>query len=786
METFAMSFNRSPKPSTRDDLRSIALIGTYVPRRCGIGTFTADLVTALRNSNAETRLSVVALNDAPSGYPYPDEVEFEISQNRLADYRIAAEFLNANRVDAVCVQHEYGIFGGEDGCHILKLLGQLRMPVVTTLHTILKDPSAGQKRTVQELAQLSDRLVTMSTTGQRFLTEVYGVETERIAIAPHGIPDVPFVDPSFYKDQFGVQGKKLLLTFGLLAPNKGLEHMIRALPAVARKHPDVVYIVVGTTHPHVRKVHGESYRIGLHRLARDLKVDDRIVFHDRYVDSKELYEFLAAADVYVTPYLGRDQIVSGTLAFAMGAGKAIVSTPYWYAAEMLADDRGQLVPFEDSESLAAAVIGLLDDEQRRQTLRKRAYTFSRECTWSNVGQRYLEIFLDAHQARARAPRMFAMTARSRGAALPEIDLGHMKRLSDETGILQHATYHVPNRHHGYCTDDNARALIVTAAARPHVPEEAELDELAIRYLAFLQHALDPASGAFRNFMGYDRKWTEDRGSGDSQGRAIWALGEASAKLANEHLRAISAGLLHECLPAVEGVVDLRSVAYCLLGLTAYLSRYGGDSAAKRVRQLLADRLHEAFRRSDESDWPWPEDTLRYANARLPHALLATGEALENPGMVDMGLHSLAWLVNVQTINGHFAPIGNNGWYRRGGERARFDQQPIEADALVGACADAFRITGDHVWLEQALSAFHWFLGENDVGKSLYDHATGGCRDGLCATGVSDNQGAESTLAWLSARVRIDALLAAEKTRWARDNGTLAPSQVDSPNTGATA
>jgi glycosyltransferase involved in cell wall biosynthesis len=758
---------RMREPSNLEALRSIALIGSYVPRRCGIATFTADLASGLAVASGGMHVEIVAMNDDRSGHDYPSEVEFEVGQNELADYRVAADHLNASRIDVVSVQHEYGIFGGVDGAHILKLIAQLRMPVVTTLHTVLSRPTAGQRKIVTELATLSDRLVVMSEKAKSFLSEVYQIDVRRVSVVPHGIPDVSFVDPNYYKDQFDVEGKKTLLTFGLLAPNKGIENAIRALPEIVARHPDVVYIVLGATHPHVKKASGEAYRLSLQQLARDLGVDDRVLFHDRYVDRETLCEFLGAADIYLTPYLNEEQIVSGTLAYAMGAGKAVVSTPYFYATEMLAEGRGVVVPFADSQALARSVIELLDDETARHAMRKRAYTHSRSAIWSEVGRRYLDLFAGVRWERQHRPRrLVSLAARQRATALPEIDLRHLRRLTDATGILQHAKHHVPDREHGYCTDDNARALIVALLAREHLTKTDELDEMAVTYLGFLKHAYNPQLKTFRNFMGYDRRWLEERGSPDSHGRAVWALGIAAAAIGDEGLRSFAAGLLHDALPALDETEDLRAQAFALVGLTAYLARFGGDTAVKRPRALLAEKLLRAFvEGAADPKWPWPENMLTYANARLPHALLEAGAQLENSEMVGQGLRSLAWLMEIQTIDGRFSPIGNQGFFEKGGRRARFDQQPIEATASVAACSTAFTVSGDRVWLDRAWLAFRWFLGHNDIGHGLYDHGTGGCRDGLMSTCVNDNQGAESTLAWLHALLQMHALQAAGELGW---------------------
>ncbi len=730
---------------------AIALIGTFLPRRCGIATFTFDLHQALAEEFREMEFWALAMNDIPAGYRYPVQVRFELDQKSLADYRLAADFLNINQVDAVCVQHEYGIYGGEYGSHILELLGRLRMPVVTTLHTVLKQPSPGQRKIIEELSRLSDRLVVMSHKASQILQDVYAVPEPKIEMIPHGIPDVPFVDPNFYKDQFGLEGRKVILTFGLVGPGKGLEYMIDALPAIVEKHPEVTYVVLGATHPHVKREQGESYRLSLQRRARDLGVEDHIMFHNRFVDLKELCEFLGAADVYVTPYLNREQIVSGTLAYAMGAGKATVSTPYWYAEEMLAEGRGRLVPFRDSESLAREVIDLFDNELERHAMRKRAYNFCRDMVWKEVARRYLGVFAEIRREREQRPRVVFHTPTLHDLPLeiPEPKLDHLYRLTDDTGILQHATFVVPDRVHGYCTDDNARALIVALQAAEVTTDSERTVELACRYLSFLGHAFNEDTGRFRNFMGYNREWLEREGSEDSHGRAIWGLGMAVALSRHHGLTGFAVQLFDRALPALLDMVSPRAWAFGLVGIHAYLRRFSGDSEARRVREALANRLFEMYQRNAADDWPWIENKLTYANGKIPHALLLSGQWLMRGEMVDAGLKSLRWLLDIQTDpKGHFVPVGNRGWYPRGGEKARYDQQPIEAHAMIEACLEAYNVTQDNSWIEEARRILEWFLGRNDLNQPLYDYRTGGCCDGLNADGVNRNQGAESTLACL--------------------------------------
>lgn len=747
-----------------DRVRNIAVVGNYLPRICGIATFTTDLVTALDSCSKDVGCWTVAMNDRLDGYRYPPRVRFEINQNVVDEYRLAREYLNINQVDIVCVQHEYGIFGGDAGNYLLQLLRGLRMPVVTTLHTVLKEPNADQKRVLHEIASLSSRIVVMAQRAAEFLVSIYGVPPEKVCLIHHGIPDMPFVDPSFYKDQFGVEGRKVVLTFGLLSRNKGIEYMIEALPAVVERHPDVVYVVLGATHPHVKKAQGEEYRQGLERLVRKRGVERNVMFLNRFVEPKELCEFLGAADVYVTPYLGETQIVSGTLAYAMGVGKATVSTPYWHAQEMLDDNRGVLCDFRDPGSLSRAVNELLEDDIQRNAMRKRAYTFSRNAVWSQVAVDYLALFNEVKAERANAPRGWSAlrTLDREKASLPEIKLKHLLAMTDDTGIVQHATYSVPDRAHGYCIDDNARALIAVVSARDLLPDAGILEDLQKRYLAFIDHAYNPKTGWFRNFMSYDRQWLEESGSEDSQGRTLWALGVCCALSKEEGCVALATKLFFKAIAVVKEFHHPRALSLSLVGIHAYLARFSGDSSAKRAREVLANKLFENFAGRDDPDWPWFDDRVTYANAKVPQALLLSGQWLQRHEMLCKGYQILDWLIGIQTQEGCFSPIGNNGWCCRGGPVVRFDQQPIEAQAMVETSLLASKMSGESRYLDMAHRSFSWFLGHNDLGQPLYDYATGGCRDGLTPDGPNLNQGAESTLAWLLSLISMHGYEAEQK------------------------
>jgi glycosyltransferase involved in cell wall biosynthesis len=739
-------------------LKSIVLIGNYLPRLCGIATFTTHLLESIALNAPDKACWAIAMNDRPEGYPYPSQVRFEINQSQLNEYSLAADLCNLNQVDVICLQHEYGIFGGKRGSFIIELLRDLNMPVVTTLHTILKDPNLQERHIIMQLAEISDRLVVMSERSVEFLRDIYQVPEEKIVLIHHGIPDVPFVKSDAYKDTFGVSGKKIILTFGLLSPGKGIEVVINALPEIVKVHPQVIYMVVGATHPHLKAEQGEDYRNSLYLRAKELGVSDHIVFHDRFVADEDLLEFIGAADIYVTPYLNEAQIISGTLAYALGMGKAVISTPYWHAQELLADERGRLVPFRDPVALAREVIDLLDHPDKCRAMQERAYHYGRKMVWSNVGRRYLDTFAVAKRQRLRknVPEHRLETLGLRQQQLPEIKLEYLHRMTDDTGMLQHAKYTVPDRGHGYCVDDNARALIVAVTLQDLQPMDSALSGLTAIYLGFLGHALNGQTGRFRNFMSYDRHWLEDTGSEDSHGRAVWGLGVAVALARDKGQVGFAVDLFHRALDSTEHFTHPRAIAFAIIGIHAYLSRYSGDSRGRRMRKILSDRLMQQFRDFATEDWPWCEDSLTYDNARLPQALLLSGQWLPDPEMREMGLRALDWLKQVQTDEEghHFAAIGNHGWFPKDGEKAQFDQQPIEAAAMVDACIEAFNCTQDEKWSAYAYRCLNWYQGENDLGVPLCDYATGGCRDGLEAQGANENQGAESTLSWLMALLTI--------------------------------
>ncbi|HVZ99315.1 MAG TPA: glycosyltransferase family 4 protein [Caulobacterales bacterium] len=727
-----------PRP-TSARLRRIALVGNFPPRRCGIATFTSDLRTAILSADPDLHCDVVAMNDQCAEYEYGPDVTRIIQDDVRENYEDVAQMLNEDGAELVCVQHEYGIFGGAAGDYILDLVRGLSCPIVTTVHTALDTPSADQARVLDELMRRSGRVVVMSEKGRDILMRVHGAAARKIEIIPHGAPDFPLVDPEQFKPRFGVQGRDVLLTFGLLSPNKGVENVIRAMPDIVRQRPNALYVVLGATHPSLVAREGEAYRERLMALAQELKVSDNVRFVNAYVETDELLAYLAAADVYVTPYLHEAQITSGTLAYAVALGKAIVSTPYWHAKELFADGAGVLTPFGDSSAIGAAIAELLVDPAARDALRARAYAKGREMIWPRIGQRYLRCFEAARQeARVRPARRAVPQAPSFAA---------VERMSDQCGMLQHGCGAVPDRNNGYCVDDNARALMLVHRANAAGLRRPQMERLSYVYAAFVEHAWNPERGRFRNFMAYDRRWLEDAGSGDSCGRAFWAACDTAVHAEDEELRRWGAQLAERVLPHVGEWRWLRSRAFVGLGLATLVAaaRDHDDlrpALAATVAPLLTELAHARRPR-----WPWFEPTLGYDNHRLPQVLLRAYEVLGEPALKRAGLETLAWLNALQTAaSGVFRPIGSQSFGRVYRRPAPYDQQPLEAAAAVDANWAAFDVTGDAEWAEEAHRAYAWFLGDNDAGLRLAAPG-GGCFDGLGPNGVNHNQGAESILAF---------------------------------------
>ncbi|MFM9940767.1 MAG: glycosyltransferase family 4 protein [Hyphomicrobiaceae bacterium] len=741
-------------------LRSLAFIGNHLPRRCGIATFTHDLHRAVATASPGIDTCVVAMNDPSGIYDYPQPVRFQIRDNAPNDYRRTAADLNDAGPDIVSLQHEYGIFGGEAGGNILELLSRLRMPIVTTLHTVLAAPTSAQRTVLDQVIDISAKLVVMSDKGRQFLRAVHDVPAEKIEIIPHGIPEYPFIEPHNAKATLGFAGKAVILTFGLLSPSKGIETVIDAMPAIINSCPTAVYVVLGATHPNLVRDQGEAYREGLIERAKRLGVAGHVVFCNQFVDQPTLLEYISMCDVYVTPYLNEAQMTSGTLAYSFGLGKAVVSTPYWHAQEILADGRGVLVPFADAVRTGAEISSLLTNEVRRHAMRKRAYVTSRSMTWPRTARSYLSVFEAAGDMDVRGGGQRKRTVSSvriqprQQMVVPEMRTGSLLAMCDSTGLIQHAVHCVPDRSHGYCVDDNARALLF--ACRLGNEGEPRLSEkVTSRFAAFVQHAWNPDTQRFRNFMSYDRRWLENVGSEDSHGRTLWALGICSATDSNPARRSWATNLFKTALPPVEKFCSPRAWAFTLLGLDAYCSQLPGDATADDLRHLLAHRLQSLLRTNRTGAWHWFEDVLAYDNARLPQALIVTGLSTATKAYVDAGLEALRWLMAKQTApSGCFRPIGTESFGKTHRTPSLFDQQPVDATATISACLAAARADQGSEWSEGAIGAFNWFFGANDLGVALVDVTAGSCLDGLHVDRPNQNMGAESVLAYLLALMDI--------------------------------
>ena len=731
-------------------IRRIAFIGNSLPRRCGIATFTTHLQQAVAASYPALETSIVAMTDHGQVYDYPAAVALQIEADDIDAYARAANFLDAGRFDTVCLQHEFGIFGGEVGAHILVLLSGLTMPVVTTLHTVLADPTAVQRAVMMGVVEASSKIVVMAGKARELLRSVYHVPDDKIEVIPHGIPDVAFVAPDAAKTRLGFGGKPVILTFGLLSPNKGVEVMIDAMPSILQRRPDAVYVVLGATHPNLVRKQGEAYRESLTARVRELGVEDHVVFLDQFVDQTTLLEFISMCDIYVTPYLNEAQMTSGTLAYSFGLGKPVVSTPYWHARELLADGRGVLVPFGNATAIGNEIAALLTDDPRRQAMCERAYAVSRTMTWERTAERYISVFTSAREGHwlKIIPRSGKGAPEQQSAAVPDMQIGHFLSMCDDTGLFQHAVHSVPDRSHGYCVDDNARALLLACALNN--PGEQRLSEvLTARFAAFVQHAWNRDTRRFRNFMSFNRDWLEDSGSEDSHGRTLWALGECARRDASPSRRLWASALFAEALSTAETFRSPRAWAFTLLGLGSYCAVTSDDLRAQEARRFLADRLMSALAAVETQDWVWFEEGLAYDNARLSQALMLTGMATQTPAYVDAGLRSLRWLMTRQTApEGHFRPVGTAGFGERRQHPRAFDQQPVEATATIAACLTAWRANGDAEWEAIATNVFAWFLGSNDLSVALVDLHTGSCRDGLHPDRANENRGGESVVSYL--------------------------------------
>ncbi len=731
----------------------IAYIATYPPRECGIGTFTKNLY----KSTSETKENditagesfIVAINDNGISYQYPPEVRLVIQQKTLPDYVRAAEYINQSGARVCVVQHEFGIFGGADGIYILPLLHRLRIPVIITLHTVLKKPSYNQKAIIEKMGLMADKIVVMSKKAIDFLTTIYQIPTKKIALIEHGVPDIHF-DPLEVKKELDLTGSKVLLTFGLLGPGKGIEVVLQALPKVVSEHPEVLYVVLGKTHPHVLRDSGEEYRDYLTALVGELGIENHVLFVDKFIDQQSLFKYLYACDIYISPYLNEAQITSGTISYAVGVGAAVVSTPYWHATELLDKGRGRLFGFKDPHHLATLLLGLLNAPVEFNRMKEKAKAYGENITWPKTGQKYYEISISVSE-NADTKRILEKKAYS-SDDLPEFSIEHISRLTDRTGIIQHARFCIPNYKEGYCLDDNARALIMALMAQ-RISKDKKLPELVTIYLSYMLY-MQNEDGNFRNFLTFNREFINEVGSEDAFGRSIWALGFLLNDPPNDALYQSASVMFQAASPHFEKLNSIRGIANTIIGISYYLRKHSEDQAMHRRFEKLAKVLVEHYRANRTDRWRWFESLLAYDNAILPLALLHAGEVLNDEKVRDVAFDTMNFLTGHTFKEGYLSIIGNEKWFCKDCERSIFAQQPVDAMTMVLMYQKAYRLTRNNDYYEKMILSFMWFLGENDLRMSLYDHQTKGCCDGFESYGINRNQGAESSISYLISHLVI--------------------------------
>lgn len=720
-------------------------IGTYPPRECGIGAFTRDLynaITDVNNGKEQNDSFIVAMNDFEQNYTYPEEVQLTIRQESQEDYLSAVKYINLSGADCCILEHEYGIYGGQNGVYILPLLHRLEIPLVVTLHTIIRTPSYNEKAILQEICKMANRVVVMSQKAIGFLIDIYDVPKEKIAFIEHGVPDFQF-SQNETKKEFKLEKKKLLLTFGFISRNKGIEVAIKALPRVVEKYPDVLYMVLGKTHPNVLRYSGDEYRVYLLRLIKELKLENNVVLLNKFVNQKDLFKYLYASDIYITPYLNEAQITSGTLSYAVGVGSAVVSTPYWHAAELLADDKGVLFNFHNSDQLSDILIELLDNPDKRLQLRQRAYDYGRGITWPKIGVKYNDLLQTVVVEGLKIDKKEVIPFDL--LLLPPFSLIHIKRMTDDTGIIQHAKYGIPNLKEGYCLDDNARALLMALMTFKQKKDYTAL-ELCPIYLSYI-HYMQNEDGTFRNFLSFNRNFLDEVGTEDSFARAIWALGYMLANAPNDSYYQIGRMIFFNAHPNFEKLKSIRSIAYTIMGVSYYLRSNPSDDGVIEQLKKMTNVLTLHFENNSDENWTWFEQLLAYDNAILPLALLHSAEILNDDNIREIAIISMDFLTRITMKDGYLSIIGNEKWYKKNDELSKFAQQPLDAMAMVLMFHQAYHLTKEKNYLDKLFTSFMWFLGDNDLRMSLYDFETRGCCDGLESNGVNRNQGAESTLAY---------------------------------------
>ncbi len=732
----------------------VAVIGNYIPRQCGIATFTRDLVESMLHTKNPRKFEVdayvIAMNDQQNSYTYPDIVKSTIREDSQRDYLNAVKYINLSSADICLLQHEFGIFGGERGKFIIPLIQRLEKPLIVTYHTVLNNPSPIEKRIIRELSRKAEKVVVMSQKAITFLKEIYGVPGEKIELILHGVPDLNVKQIGKFKQMLHLEKKRSLFTFGLLSRNKGIETVIKALPEVVKNYPDILYIVLGKTHPKVVEESGEEYRSYLKRMAERLNLRNNVYFDNRYITNEELFSYLTSIDIYITPYLNEAQITSGTLSYAIGAGTAVISTPYWHAEEILSEGRGRIFDFNDSKNLGEILIELFDNPEKLKKMRRNAYKYGQNTTWTEIGAKYLTM-LSAIREKQHYLRIKEDPVIN-PLVLPKFNLSYIKRITDSTGILQHASYIIPNFKDGYCLDDNARALLMVAMTFKQRKEKEALDLIPV-YMSFINY-MQNSDGSFHNFLGFNKTFLDEKGSEDSFGRAIWALGYLIRYAPNAEYRVIADNIFQKSVPVFKTLRSLRGIANTIVGICHYLTFSKEKMELNEILKKMVSKIIKSFKKESDDSWEWFEPFLSYDNGIIPYALFCSYDLMPGKEILTIAVKSMNFLENIIMKKGYLSPVGSDGWYHKGKSCAEYAQQPVDAMAAVLMFHQAFVVLKDKKYVSKLMGGLMWFLGENDNGKSLYDFETKGCRDGLEYDGVSMNQGAESTISYFIAFLTV--------------------------------
>lgn len=727
----------------------VTFVSSFVPRKCGIATYTRDLARGLKLQG--NKIAVIAMDNPNIQVSYLSPVTQIIRQNEIEDYKKAAENINNSPADIVHIEHEFGLFGGDDGEYILNFAREIKKPLIVTFHTVLLSPSEHQKYIVQELARLSRKVTIMENIAKDRLENIYGLNPQDISVIYHGVPEI-LMNKKQAKKALRLSNKFILLANNLLSRNKGIEYAIEAVDKARKEIPNLIFLVVGETHPLVKNEEGEAYRNELINLVKKLHLEKNVRFINEYVSLKDLQKFLAAADVYITPYLDPQQITSGTLSYALGAGKACIATEYIYAKEMLKQDRGILVPFKDKGSIEEALIGLYKNPKKRHEIEKNAHVLRKQMSWKHVAREHVRFYKDVIRGENN------ISFRVQNFLRQPIDISYLQHMSDGIGLLQHAFLTIPNRRFGYATDDNARALII-ASFLNRKDKSKVISNLVEEYLGFLQFAKEP-SGKFHTFLNFHRHWDDKEAVTDAYGRAMWGLGFYLYANNNFDFGESINSFFAESFNQLDHIVDLRTAAYTILGLYYYILAYKDktDTAAVATVNLkkLADFLIKSYKKCHSKNWQWFEEEMTYDNFRIPQALFAAYMVTGDEEYKKVAVTTLDFLTtcNFSYEAGYFDFVGQNGWYKKQGKKAEYDQQPLEAAGAVEAFLFAEKALDERKYHKDAVLAFQWFFGKNRNHRYIYDPATKGVRDGLTKVGVNLNEGAESLVCFLIAALSL--------------------------------